>query len=524
MRPSARWLRPALAAGALVLAAPTASVATHSPAPAPPACTDTSFLTMEVPGTLKSLICSGQTFGAYEFQGIPDGIGIAPGPTRGTVNLFVNHEESRVPFPAPPASNAQADFQDSSVSRLTVSKSTGAIVAADVALSASMGFIRFCSSYMTGPEQGFSRYRLFTNEDADDVVDVPPGAPYGADPSVTPRRQAGYAVMHDVKSGNSIPIPGMGRHNHENTMPIPGGWRRFALLSGDDTFNPPSSQLYMYLAKREKDIAKDRGSLWAFRVTRTGAGPVDPANPFNNANDYGDIKSGDVWQGKFIKVPPEIAKGQTAERPQVALENWSNANNVFQFIRIEDTDYSRGNHRIVYLADTGTTRVVPDPATGRLRRGPSGTVGLYDNGRIFRMKFNKKNPRQVDSFSILLNADTGGPGGPGGAMHQPDNVGISRNSLMVQEDAAPPSPNSRIWRYDFRTGTWSVIAHVVESDWESSGIVSAAEWGFGRGSWFLDVQGHGDDDWVDHQNPAPGRPYFLRQEAGQLLLMTVPGS
>jgi hypothetical protein len=519
----ARWLRAAVAAGAMVVLLPANSVATHI-TPAPPPCTDTSFLTLDVPGTLKSLICSGQSFGGVEFPGIPDGIGIAPGPSRGTVDLYVNHEESKVPFPAPPASNAAGDFQDSSVTKVTVNRATGAIVAAEVAISSSLGFIRFCSSWMAGPDEGFRRYRLFTNEESDDVIDVPAGAPYGPDPSLAPRRQAGYAVMLDVKSGNTVPIPGMGRHNHENTMPIPGGWRRLALLSGDDTFNPPTSQLYLYLAKRERDIARDRGSLWAFRVTATDEGPVDPANPFNNANDYGDIKPGDVWKGKFIRVPPEIAKGLTGERPQTALENWSNANNIFQFIRIEDTEYDRRNPRVVYLADTSTTRIVPDPNTGRLRRGPSGTVGLYDNGRIFRMRFNKRNPRQVDAFTILLNADDGSPGGPAGSMNQPDNLGANTRSLMVQEDAGPPDPNSRIWRYDFATRTWSVVAHVNEGDWESSGIVSAEEWGFGPGSWFLDVQGHGDDDWVRFENPVPGRPWHLKMESGQLLLMTVPGT
>ena len=514
--------RPLIAlAAALAVTTPTPSQATHTPAPAPPPCTDTSFLTLEAFGTLKSIICSGQLVGDFEFQGIPDGIGITPGPAPGTVNVFVNHEESHVPFPAPPAANAAADFQDSSVSRLTIDTATGLIVDADVALSASAGFLRFCSAFMAGPDEGFSRYTFFTNEETDDVVPVPPGAPYGPDPSVAPNRQAGYAVALDAESGEFTQIAGMGRHNHENTVPIPGGWKKFALLSTDDTFNPPTSQLYLYLARHEDQIWKDKGGLWAFQVTRTDQGPVDPFDPQNGANDYLDIEEGDNWQGRFIRVPKRIARGTTAERPQLGLENWSNENNVFQFIRLEDLDYDRTNHRIVYIADTGTTRVVPDPATGRLRRGPPGTIGRADNGRIFRFKFDRKNPRKVDSFSILLNADAGGASPS--VMHQPDNIGINQLSLMVQEDAGPPNPNSRIWRYDFDSETWSVVAHVNESDWESSGIVDASEW-FGPGAWLLDVQGHGEDDWVDHRVPEAGRPWFIRQEAGQLLLMRLPGT
>jgi Bacterial protein of unknown function (DUF839) len=505
----------------MLLAIPTPSGATHQPPPAPPPCTDTSFLTLEAFGTLRSIICSGQLVGDFEFQGIPDGIGLMPGPSRHTVNVFVNHEESHVPFPAPPAANAQADFQDSSVSRLTLDTRTGLIVDADIALSADAGFLRFCSAFMAGPDEGFDDYTFFTNEETDDDVPVPPGAPYGPDPAIAPLREGGYAVVLDPESGDFTQVAGMGRHNHENTVPIPGWKKRHVLLSTDDTFLPPSSQLYMYLARNEDQIWEDRGSLWAFRVTRTNEGRVDPDDPFNEANDYLDIQEGDRWEGRFIKVPEDIAKGLTNVSPQAALENWSNQNNVFQFIRLEDLDYDRKHQRVMYVADTGTTRVVPNPATGRLMRGPTGTVGQADNGRIFRFKFDRRNPRKVDSFSILLDADQGGASPD--VMHQPDNIGISKRSLMVQEDAAPPNPNSRIWRYDFKAETWSVVAHVNESDWESSGIVDATRW-FGRGSWFLDVQGHGDDDWVDHENPVAGRPWFLRQESGQLLLMHLPGT
>lgn len=516
-----RWLRPLIGAAAVIVALPATSAATHI-VPAPPACGEANFLlTLTVPGTLDHIICSGDDIGSFEFPGIPDGIGIAPGPTPDTINVFVNHEESDVPFPAPPAVNAAADFQDSTVSRLTLDVATGAIVEAEVALPASAGFMRLCSSFMAGPDEGFSRYTYLTGEETNDVVPVEPDAPYGADPSVAPNRQGGLNLLLDAEpdgDGEFVAVPGMGRHNHENTVPVPGDWNQIALLSTDDTFTATTSQLYLYLANSEDHLWQDKGSLWAFQVTRTDEGPIDPRDPFNEANDYLDLTVGEEFSGRFIRVPKQIAEGTTSERPQDALENWSNENNVFQFVRLEDLDYDRADNRVVYIADTGASGVVPDPTTGRMTR--PGSPGQANNGSIFRMEFSEEDPRKVDSFTLLHDADTEITDPDTGAiMRQPDNMGISENSLMVQEDAV----NSKVWQLDLATDDWRVVAALNESDWESSGIVDASAW-MGPGTWLLDVQGHGDDDWVEFENSTASRPWHLKMESGQLLIMTIPGS
>ena len=69
---------------------------------------------------------------------------------------------------------------------------------------------------------------------------------------------------------------------------------------------------------------------------------------------------------------------------------------------MEDLDYDRNDPRTVYVADNGARRVVPDPAIVRMQHSTSSTVGLADNGRIFKFVFNENNPRKVDSFSLLL--------------------------------------------------------------------------------------------------------------------------
>ena len=52
-------------------------------------------------------------------------------------------------------------------------------------------------------------------------------------------------------------------------------------------------------------------------------------------------------------VPPTPAM---PDGPQWVLEHWSNLNNVFQFIRIEDLAYDRTNGKTLYFADTGEPR------------------------------------------------------------------------------------------------------------------------------------------------------------------------
>ena len=463
---------------------------------------------------LVPIINSGEEIGGFMFEGIPDGIG-GKGGGGDTVDVFVNHEQSRVPFAG------LADLVDSSVSRLTLDAATGAVLDTAVPIPSSAGFLRFCSATMAGPREGLDRRLFFTGEESPDIVDVPAGAPYGPDPQLGSQRQGGYAVVLNPRNGEYTQVPGMGRHNHENSMVVPGGWDQVAVLSGDDTFFnqpfPDWSQLYLYLADDSNAIVDDEGRLFAFQVTRTEDGPVDPGDPFNEANDYGDITTGDHWRGRFIPVPEDVAKGLTAETPQDGLENWSNAHNVFQFIRVEDTAYDPNNRRVVYVADTGDRRMVADPATGRLTRNSSaGPFGPYPNGRVFKMRFDRENPRRVIDFSILLNADTGGENNPA-VLHQPDNMGTSPRSLMVQEDTTQ-LPGSRVWNYDFSSKEWSVVAQVNDIAWESSGIVSAAPW-FGRGWWLLDVQAH--NVFIDQE--VVGAVTYKR-EAGQLLLMKIPGS
>jgi hypothetical protein len=483
---------------------------------------DSMLTPLAAGSSVQPIITVGDTLkSGYMFEAIPDGISmIVSG--GGTTQVFVNHETSTVPFPyvasGPNTTNSQNDFDNAQLSRLVLSQKNAGVLAGKFVIPSSANYQRFCSNFMLGPAEGFDPPLLITNEEATDFVNRtgtawPPGA--GAE-------QAGVAVAYDPATGEYRTIYGLGRLNHENSVPVPG-YDEAVLLTGDDTFSAPASQVYMYRAADRDAVWNDQGHLWAF-VSDDAA-----------INDYGDLTVGASVSGHFIEVPDAIADGD-----QTPLENWSNDNNVFQFIRIEDIAYDRNTPNVVYLADTGEPRAIPSTTTTRLARGPSGTMGPYPNGRIFKMVLNESDPAQVDSLSILIDADAGGYNNQN-VLHQPDNLETTANSLLVTEDPGSHNqynpgagPNSRLWRFDLDTEAFVPVAVVDQSAdpaaragaWENSGILDASA-AFGPGAFLIDVQAH--TLWIDTKPgpdlvPPEGPDWLYKREGGQLLLLLLPGA
>ena len=539
-----RRARALLAAVALVIAVPASTVGGQAH-PNPTEAFVTVLGTAPAGTFAVPLINSGDVFGGETFEGIPDGLGVMPvGNGKRYVDIFVAFEQSHVPF-GTSATSVFADLEDSSVQRARLDLKTRQIVALEEMLPASAGYIRFCSAFMAGPAEGFSDYTFFVNEESNDRLPVVAGAQYGADSAIAPLRQAGYSVWLDARTGEYKAVPGMGRHNHENQVIVPGGWDDIVAVSGDDTFNAPSSQLYMYIAKSPGALKQDKGALWAFQVTATQAGAVDPDDEFNDANDYLEISAGQTWSGRFIEVPAGIASGTedypdgSNNAPQESLEAWSNDNNVFQFVRVEDIAYDPDDTRTIYFADTGTTRLKESATTGRLFRAGSSAYPYWDSdGRIFKMTFDADDPTVVDEFSFIAqgrlreqqNSTTIVIADAGVGFVNPDNLAVSHDSIMVQEDG---SSGNEVWRYAFGGG-WTKIASTLASqpaDVETSGIVDMSAW-MGAGWWALDVQAHGVHQfldpnyhtWTGGPTPPGGDQYRFHREAGQLLLLYVPGS
>jgi hypothetical protein len=112
-------------------------------------------------------------------------------------------------------------------------------------------------------------------------------------------------------------------------------------------------------------------------------------------------------------------------------------------------------------------------------------------------------------------------------MRNPDNLGTSPRSLMIQEDRENPfrTQYGRILRYDLNDGSLTPVARVnttvgLPGQWESSGIIWAGNL-LGGGWWLADVQAH------TLTAPQPGptlAPNTATGEDGQLDAVFVPGS
>ena len=109
----------------------------------------------------------------YRFASIPDGIAVRPR-GQGRVDLYVNHETARVPFPYnsanPTAANGENDFDNAQVSQLILNQHSAGVLNGSFAIASDSGYQRFCSNYLATAQEGFDREILFTNEESVDYV------------------------------------------------------------------------------------------------------------------------------------------------------------------------------------------------------------------------------------------------------------------------------------------------------------------------------------------------------------------
>ncbi len=520
----------------------------------------------------------------YRFEAIPDGISVR---TRGQgrVDLYINHETSKVPFPyvtaAPTAANGESDFDNSQLSKLSLNQHSAGVLHGSFAINSSAGYQRFCSNFLATSAEGFDREILFTNEESPDYV-IRQEASWPPAIGAADESENGLVVALDVRTGQSQAIYGMGRHNHENNVAIPG-YGYPVVVSGDDTFTsgpltgvaglgvvPSQSQLYSYIAPSTDALLADDGDLWAFVSDTPGV-----------KNYYQVVPgSGTVVTGHFLKVPKNIATGLNADGtevhaadfgyplpptdgswqrdlrsvaplgidgPQWVLEYWSDLNNVFQFVRVEDIAYDKrpGMGNVVYIVDSGRGRT---PAQSLDTPNFRST-----NGRVWKMVLDPNDPTVVTSLTVQVEGDDN-PVKTLNEVHQPDNIETTATGLLLTEDPGssqqftaaqqisdPAATTARLWYVPF-SGTPEVVLKINQSAdggatdvdgrpagnwgaWETTGIVDASA-AFGAGAFLINVQAH--TLWVEKapgdDNNHDGQPDFtFKREGGQLLLLRIPG-
>ena len=248
------------------------------------------------------------------------------------------------------------------------------------------------------------------------------------------------------------------------------------------------------------------------------------------------------WQTDLRSVAPVGIDG-----PQWVLEYWSDINNVFQFVRVEDIAYDKrprhGQRRL-------RRRLRPRHATGR--PGSTRTSGPPTAGSG-RWCSTSTNPTVVTSMTIFVEGDDN-PVKTLDEVHQPDNIETTTTGILLTEDpglAASSSrparptrtpPPARLWYVPFAGTPAGRAPRSTSPPTAARPTSTAAPPATGapgrppasstprrpsaRGAFLINVQAH--TLWVEKapgdDNNGDGQPDFTyKREGGQLLADPHPG-
>jgi hypothetical protein len=353
---------------------------------------------------------------------------------------------------------------DARISKLTLNRKTHGVLGAQYLFTGQEFFERFCSATLE-TIQGTPYY--LTGEEA---------IPVGHD---------GSSIVMNAETGDWTETPQFGHFEHENVVPVTG-FQKFMLVSTEDNFRVGvPSYLFAYIADSWEDAVSGdpaHGSLYVWRA-------LDPAD-----TAFGMAK-GDTVPGEFVPI------SQAENTDDVALKAAATARGAFRFARLEDSAVAFQRSGRLFFSDTG--------------KAGEATV----NGRVYRLDIDPSDPTKA-SVTLALDSTVDD-------MANPDNLGTSPRSLMIQEDRENPNRTQygRILRYDLNNGSLTPVARVNTTvgqpgQWESSGIIWAGNL-LGGGWWLADVQAHT----LTAPQPGPSLvPDSSVGEDGQLDALFVPGS
>ncbi len=302
-----------------------------------------------------------------------------------------------------------------------------------------------------------------------------------------PAGHDGSSIVMNAETGTWTATPHFGRFEHENVVPV-RKLKKFVLISTEDNFRVGvPSYLFAYIADSWEDAVSGNpahGSLYVWRA-------------LNSATTGFTMTKGSAVQGEFVPIP------QSSNTNDTTLKAAATALGAFRFSRLEDAAAAFKKKGRVYFADTGS-------------KAGEATI----NGRIYRLDIDRKDPTKA-SVKLVLDSTVDN-------FANPDNLGTSPDSLMIQEDRENPNRTEygRILRYDFKDGSLTPVARVntpapaAPGQWESSGIIWAGKL-LGKGWWLTSVQAH------TQIAPQPGptvAPNSSTGEDGQLDALFVPKS
>lgn len=470
----------------------------------------------------------------YRMVGIPDGLGVER--LRSGVRVLMTHEfpqdvtsQPRVGRPAQRGAFASEVLLDREGEVLSARRAfdrvyqdstlVGPAAAAD---NATPAFSRWCSAFLAGHRVGFDRSIFFGNEETG-----PRSASGGDTQSFSPLGSQSVAIFDNEAHALSR----LGHFPRENTLVMRGTGKRTVILITEDGPRSPDSQLYLYVGTKDRSSSDplrrnglDNGKLYAFAS--------DDAR-----DDENQLLQGDRVEGHWVEIPNAAALND------VATEAALDAAGAFGFVRLEDGAFRPNAKREFWFNSTGDQARAneADPHTNEL-------------GRLYRLRFDKRDPLAGATLTQAYNADQLTPAQDGPL--SPDNLDLTKEHAFINEDGtAGASPSQRQAGTDVTTGSrddmdrrnrdgsiWMVplasagewssftrVASLVGRDeggrdgirtvdehgnragvWETSGIVDARR-AFGSDTFLFDVQAHAPT------TPPEGRPVTV--EDGQLLLL-----
>ncbi|MGZ8438988.1 MAG: alkaline phosphatase PhoX, partial [Candidatus Limnocylindrales bacterium] len=276
-------------------------------------------------------------------------------------------------------------------------------------------FSRFCSGSLAWKEHNFDRPIYFANEEE--------GTPANSFDG-----KGGLAVA--VTGNKAYALPKLGHFAWENTLIQPTKGKLTVAMGMEDgpnalAQNVENSQLYMYVGRKERHAGAgvlrrnglDNGELYV--LARADGVPASEA----------DFASGS-FRVKWVLIPnaDDLDEGQ--------LEAASDAVNAIRFARLEDGAFNlKDPDRFVFVT------------TG-------GAAGANVLGRLYELKL-ARNPLANGWLTVVYSADHIIAAG-GDIAISPDNIEVSRDHLMIQEDGTAESRavmesknrEGSIWRFD----------------------------------------------------------------------------